>query len=840
MQPRQIVSFRTHLFSPLLGGKRRTLELMLVLLAASVIGYITFHTVEAQQTIIGPGVAQVGSAAPKSNASSNKAGSVLFFHKYTSDSTRANKVNTLVTLTNTNPTDGITVRLLAIHDCLTEDKFINLAANQSRTLLISKEFPDSTGALAAVAVTPTGAPVQFNWLIGSATVSDWNGHEGSYNAFAVAKRTAGAVVGDGKTFALNFDGKQYDQLPQTIAVDNLQSPNADLTLYSPTPTLADEGGFVNAVLEASLYDSSGKAYNSKINGYTCGLYSSAADLWLDQPVNRILKGGQQGWASFTASDYSDRAKPKPLPILGVSFSTTTGKPQTGSVTMQVLDWMAQFTITLKAKVPNIPAAPEAPSTNQTDAVGGATGASESKAGSLLFYPRFVNTAQGKTQLNLTNTHPTQKARVRLFFNVVSPNSKVSEKIITIEPQQALSLNVAESTDGQRGWVMAMAIDSGAQAIKFNYLIGSAQVTESSGVTTIFNALAVGKNSEGAVKREEDDIKTAILNFDDKDFDRLPATWALSALPNQNDYNSYLSYNRFHTTLLEAPSTRGSGSITLYDKTFAVFSGLIGPAEINLEELSKIRLNPTVPATSVQNNAGWFKLSMTTPSLAVISNFATGPITPTQPEGWTGGLSGSGNLHILTSTSSYALKIPSGNPNNQPPIAEFQAFPYHIEARSAAGTIVRLDATSSSDADPEDSLTYAWYVDGAMVSNAAISDYRLGIGLHEIKLIVTDTSGEQSEPYLQGVEVKDTVEPTISRVPSSIDVVAVGNNAVVNFAVPVAYDAVDGAVRVTSSHAPGSTFALGHHFVTFTATDRAGNKATTRLDINVVPGNAASQ
>ncbi len=828
MQPKPIVSFHTPSFSRFLT-KKRLLECAMILLAGSIISYVAFRAANAQ--IIG--VAQVGSGAPKTNASSSKAGSILFFHKYASDSSNPGKVNTVLTLTNANPNDGVTVRLIAAHDCTTTDKFINLAANQSRTLLLSKEFPDTIGSLVAVAVTPTGAPTQFNWLIGSATVKDWQGFEGSYNAFSVAKRTAGAVSGDGKTFALNFDGDQYDQLPAAVAVDNLQTPNADLTFYSPTPTLVDQSASINAILNATLYDAKGKAYSTEITGYVCGVYGSVTDLWGDPQVTNLLKAGQPGWASFRASDQTDPKKHKTLPILGVSFAPVTGKPQAGAVALQVLDWLEEFTIDLPAKTPNIQAAPETSTQNQIEPVGGATGASESKAGSLLFYPRFVTSKAGTSLINLTNTHPAQKARVRLFFSTVAPNPNVAEKIVTVEPQQALSIKAGDVTDGQRGWVMAMAIDSGGQAIQFNHLIGSVQVIESSGVTTAFNALAVGKNSEGAVKRDEEDNTVATLNFNDEDFDRLPAVWAMTAIPNQAEYNSYLSYNRFTSSLLDVPSTRGSGSVTVYDKALAQFVGLIGAPELNLEDLPKSLTR--LPAAAIQANAGWLKLSMNVPSLAVISNFATSSLIHTQPDGWSGGLTGSGNLHILSTSSAYALKVPAGNPNNQAPIAEFAAFQFETEARSAAGTIVRLDGTLSSDADPDDTLKYEWYDNDKLISTAEISDYRLSMGNHEIKLIVTDTSGEVSDPYLQTVEILDRTAPTISRLPSAMDIFTPGTSAAVSFPLPYAYDAIDGVVRVTSSHNSGGNLPLGLTTVTFTATDRAGNKATAQLEINIVQG-----
>ena len=145
------------------------------------------------QPQVGPGVPQVGSNAPRSSASSAKAGSVLFFHKYTSDTNRSNEVNTLITLTNTNPRDSVIARVFFIHDGVFEDQFITLVANQSRTLVASKESPNKTGYVMAVAVNTQGLPSQFNWLIGGASLRDGQGHEASYNAFAIAKRSAGPI-----------------------------------------------------------------------------------------------------------------------------------------------------------------------------------------------------------------------------------------------------------------------------------------------------------------------------------------------------------------------------------------------------------------------------------------------------------------------------------------------------------------------------------------------------------------------------------------------------------------------------------------------------------------------
>lgn len=807
-------------------------------LLAGAVSYPALKSVKAQSPITPP-TPQVGSGSPKSNASSSKAGTILFFHAYTSDTSQVDKVNTIINLTNTNPVDAATLRLIAVHDCTTDEKFINLAANQSRSLLASKEFPDSTGYLIAMVVNSTGAPTQFNWIVGSATVRDWQNYEGSYNAFAVAKRTAGAASGNGKTFDLKFDGQQFDQLPQTIALDNLQSVNAEFSLYSLQTRLGDPSSFNDFTLKATVYDQAGKDYPSTIPGLACGLIDIADSVWSNQALAKFIKPGNPGWATFKVQDVSDSSKVKDAPIFGVSFSSLTGKPKHGAVNLQVLSWLETYSIALAAKIPNILSAPESLTQDQVEPINGAAGASESKAGSLLLFPRFVSGNLGSTLINVTNTHPTQKARVRLFFTSVAPTAVGSEKIVTIEPLQAKSIKASDVAPNQRGWVMAMAINSGAQASKFNYLIGSSQVIEASGLTTTFNALAVAKNSDGAVARNSDLI-TADLIFDDAQFDRLPSVWVLSAIPNQTSNNSYLSYNRFGASLLDVPTTRGGATVKVFDNSLVGYTALLGATETKLGDMTSLRFNPTLPAAALQASAGWMKVTVNSPTLAVYSNTAISPVTPTVPEGWSGGLTGSGSLHIFSTMDSFTLKVPSGNPNNHVPLASFDSSNFNPEARSIAGTIIRLDATSSSDEDPEDTLSYEWYDNGKLVSIAVLADYRMSIGHHELMLVVTDTSGQSGDPFIETFDVKDTKAPTISRLPSAISLTTSGTGAAATFTLPVAYDSIDGWVNVVASRPSGSIFLLGTHTVTFTATDKSGNKATATLEITVSTGSNAPQ
>lgn len=84
-------------------------------------------------------------------------------------------------------------------------------------------------------------------------------------------------------------------------------------------------------------------------------------------------------------------------------------------------------------------------------------------------------------------------------------------------------------------------------------------------------------------------------------------------------------------------------------------------------------------------------------------------------------------------------------------------------------------------------------------------------------------------YIGGVA--DTVPPVI-QVPGTIEAEATGpDGAAVAFAA-TAMDAVDGAVPVTFSHAPGSMFPLGATTVVASAIDAAGNRASASFDVIV--------
>ena len=821
-----------------------------IVIAAVVLqpGRAAWAQLDPRQPQVGPGVPQVGSNAPRSSAGSTKAGSVLFFHKYTSDTTSANEVNTLVTLTNANPRDPVIVRVFFIHDGVFESQFVTLVANQSRTFVAGKESPNTTGYVMAVAVNSQGLPTQFNWLIGAASLRDDQGHEGGYNAFAVAKRAAGPVNynNGGQSSSVKFDNTDYDRLPKAVAIDSLQNQDpasgpavtTSVALYSPVAdlTVANAAAYK---LAATAFDDAGKSFTQELD-VDHALNLDVSQIWTETPFNTIISAGRLGWASFSARGAPDASipQPGPLPVLGLSLTDGVNSPMHNARNMQTLEWLDSFSITIPAGIPGNPVS-DVVTGDQPAAASGAQGVSETKAGSILLYPRFVSGASGNSQIYLTNTHPTQKTRLRVFFTGLSDPAQVKDSIITLEAARTIVLQAGDLAPDQRGWVMVMAIDNRTLPVQFNYLIGSAQVNETGGEKASFNAIAIAKNTPGAVARDVDGA-TAFLQFNDEVFDRWPATTALSFVPSQVDNSTLLGFSRPANSLLDPPNTRGAATVTLYDELLESFGANVARTENKLNQIRPSLQQPPITNTILPGRHGWLKLFSNTPVLSWSLNTATAPFTASGVS-WRGGLNGDGNLHALTTAENFTLRVPAAVPNNHPPVAIAETLGLQIEARRASGTIVRLDGSGSNDEDPGDTLTYEWTDNGALASAAQIADYKLSLGTHVIKLVVTDGSGVTSPPVEQTVTVVDTIAPQISGVPSAIiKVTGSGSGEAINFALPVAYDMVDGAIAVAASNAPGSIFPLGKTVVTFTARDQAGNVSQAAMDVTLTLGSPQPQ
>ncbi|MBV9927315.1 MAG: HYR domain-containing protein [Acidobacteria bacterium] len=143
----------------------------------------------------------------------------------------------------------------------------------------------------------------------------------------------------------------------------------------------------------------------------------------------------------------------------------------------------------------------------------------------------------------------------------------------------------------------------------------------------------------------------------------------------------------------------------------------------------------------------------------------------------------------------------------------------VEATSAQGAVATYTATA------EDA------VGGPVsVSLSPQSGSSFPLGTSTVNASATDQSGNTSNGTFK-VIVRDTTAPVISDL-TDITVEATGSGGAPATFAATANDSVSGAVNVTFSVAPGSTFALGTTAVTATAADAAGNTATKSFNVTV--------
>jgi hypothetical protein len=187
----------------------------------------------------------------------------------------------------------------------------------------------------------------------------------------------------------------------------------------------------------------------------------------------------------------------------------------------------------------------------------------------------------------------------------------------------------------------------------------------------------------------------------------------------------------------------------------------------------------------------------------------------------GGKSGQTNLYNTNDTLTITITAPADT------TAPTLHLPANIteEATGASGKVVNFTATAD-DANPAHPA----------VTCTPASGSTFAIGTTTVNCEATDAAGNKATGSFT-VTVQDTTAPNISGTPSDITKEATGaNGATASWTAPTATDAVDGNVSVNCESASGlksgDTFPLGSTTVTCTATDNAGNKATSSFSVKV--------
>jgi len=192
---------------------------------------------------------QPGNQYPSdSPPSDQKAGSLLVYNIYDSNSSNVAAKDTKINITNTNDSNPIIVHFFFVNSgCSVADFKTELTANQTLSFLASDNDPDTRGYIVAVAENYLGIPIHFNYLIGDLyykNLSAADSHQANLGAVAFAanwtisgsistidrvtgNRAAGAAYPGSSqnavTLDIAFDGTNYNRQPGTVALSNIPS-----------------------------------------------------------------------------------------------------------------------------------------------------------------------------------------------------------------------------------------------------------------------------------------------------------------------------------------------------------------------------------------------------------------------------------------------------------------------------------------------------------------------------------------------------------------------------------------------------------------------------------------
>ncbi len=237
--------------------------------------------------------------------SDQKAGSVLIYNVYTSSATSPATENTRINITNASDTRAVAIHLFFIDgaSCSPADSVMCLTARQTVSFKASDFDPGTMGYLVVVAIDNNGCPIVHNALIGDEYVKFSTGHEANLQAVAAAASTVPVCDATTTDTTLSFNGIQYDQLPQTVAIDNITSRvdgnDTMLVLINPSGNMGIGANSIGSIA-GIMYNDAENAYSFTFSSSQCQVKFSITNT-IPRTAPRfttVVPSGRTGWMKF--------------------------------------------------------------------------------------------------------------------------------------------------------------------------------------------------------------------------------------------------------------------------------------------------------------------------------------------------------------------------------------------------------------------------------------------------------------------------------------------------------------------------------------------------------------